>query len=156
MIETVVSMLPVAYVAATAVPLIVVDIKEHRLPNKIVLPMIGITLLTHLVLAVWTGAWASLGVSVGLGFATLLVGIYLNYKEYIGMGDVKLITGLTMITAWFSTLMGFMFLPMLVVISTVVIIIAVGISPVYKQRIPMGPAILLAFTILMPLALQAR
>jgi leader peptidase (prepilin peptidase)/N-methyltransferase len=155
MIETIISMLPVAYVAATAIPLLIVDIKEHRLPNKIVLPMIGIALLTHLVLAVWTGAWASLGVSVGLGFATLMLGIYLNYKEHIGMGDVKLMTGLTMITAWFSPLIALMFLPLLVVIGAVVVIFAISISPVYR-RVPMGPTILLAFTILMPLALQVR
>ena len=155
MIETVVSMLPLAYVVATAVPLLVVDIKQHRLPNKIVLPMIGITLLTHLILAVWTGAWASLGISVGLGFATLLLGIYLNYKDHIGMGDVKLITALTMITAWFSPLIGLMFLPMIVLLGALLVLVVVYISPVIRN-VPMGPTVLLAFTILMPIALAIR
>ena len=143
MIQTVISMLPVAYVAATAVPLMVVDIKQHRLPNKIVLPMIAITLLSQLTLAIWTGAWASLGISVGMFFGVLAIGLYLNYKDWIGMGDVKLLAGLTMMLSWFTVLGGALLMPISIALGLAVAAVVVLTSKV--RQLPLGPTILATF-----------
>jgi leader peptidase (prepilin peptidase)/N-methyltransferase len=136
-------MLPVAYVAATAIPLMVIDFKQHRLPNKIVLPIIGLTFLSQLTLAIWTGAWASLGISLGLGFAALAVGLYLNYKDWIGMGDVKLLAGLTMMLSWFTVLGGALLMPISIVLGLIVAAIAVLTTNI--KQLPLGPTLLATF-----------
>jgi leader peptidase (prepilin peptidase)/N-methyltransferase len=143
MIQTIISMLPVVYVALMALPLVLVDIKEHRLPNKIVLPMIPLTLLTQLTLAIWTGAWASLGISLGLGFAVLVLGIVANYYDWVGMGDVKLLTGLTMMLSWFTVLGGVLLMPISVVLGLIVAAIAVLTTNI--KQVPLGPTILATF-----------
>jgi leader peptidase (prepilin peptidase)/N-methyltransferase len=143
--ETILILLPLSYVAGAAIPLMMIDIKEHRLPNKIVLPMIGVTLVSQLLLAILTGAWASLGISIGLGFAVLAIGIYMNYRDWIGMGDVKLLTGLTMILGWFTALGGALLMPVSLAIGLAIALIAVY-SGKYKA-IPMGPTILTTFAL---------
>jgi leader peptidase (prepilin peptidase)/N-methyltransferase len=143
--ETLLTLLPLSYVAGAAIPLMLIDIKEHRLPNKIVLPMIAVTFLSQLTLAIWTGAWASLGISVGLAFAVLAVGIYMNYRDWIGMGDVKLMAGLTMIASWFTVIGGALLMPVSLAIGLVIALIAVY-SGKYKA-VPMGPTILTTFAL---------
>jgi leader peptidase (prepilin peptidase)/N-methyltransferase len=149
--ETILTLLPLFYVAATALPLVLVDIKEHRLPNKIVLPMISLTLLTQLTLAIWTGAWASLGISVGLGFSALAIGIYLNYKQWVGMGDIKLMAGLTMIASWFTVLGGALLMPMSLAVGVIVAVIVALAKRV--THLPMGPTILATFSTIMAVTL---
>ena len=143
MIQTILSLLPVAYVAATAIPLVVIDIKQHRLPNKIVLPMIALTLLTQLTLAVWTGAWASLGISVGLGLAVMILGITANYYDWLGMGDVKLMAALTMILSWFTVLGGVLLMPISFALG--LIVAAIAVLTTRAKSIPLGPTLLATF-----------
>jgi leader peptidase (prepilin peptidase)/N-methyltransferase len=141
--QAVLTLLPLSYVAGAAIPLMAIDIKEHRLPNKIVLPMIGITLVSQLLLAILTGAWASLGISVGLGLGVMVLGIVANYYDWIGMGDVKLMAGLTMILSWFTVLGGALLMPVSIAIGIVIALIAMN-SGKYKP-VPMGPTILVTF-----------
>jgi len=153
MIQQLISMLPIAYLAATAIPLVAIDIKQHRLPNKIVLPMIAITFLSQLTLAIWTGAWASLGISVGLGLAVLVLGVLMNYRDWIGMGDVKLLTGLTMILSWFTLLGAVLLVPISLAFGFVVTILSMFTK---KSRwvLPLGPAILATFATTLAIALS--
>lgn len=151
-IQTLISLLPLAYVAGAAVPLMVIDLKEHRLPNKIVLPMIGITLLSQLALAILTGAWASLGISLGLGFAVLALGVFLNFKGWLGMGDVKLLAGLTMIVSWFSVLGGALLMPISILLG--LIVAAIGVLTTKAKQIPLGPTVLATFAATMIITLS--
>jgi leader peptidase (prepilin peptidase)/N-methyltransferase len=152
MIQTIISILPVAYVALIALPLVLVDMKEHRLPNKIVLPMIPLTLLTQLTLAIWTGAWASLGISVGMFFAVMVLGILANYYDWIGMGDVKLMAGLTMILSWFTVLGGALLMPMSIALGLLITVVTVLTNSKVRQ-IPLGPAILATFAAILTITL---
>jgi leader peptidase (prepilin peptidase)/N-methyltransferase len=151
MIQTILSMLPVAYVAATAIPLVAIDIKQHRLPNKIVLPMIALTLLTQLTLAVWTGAWASLGISLGLGLAVMVLGVVANYYDWVGMGDVKLMAGLTMMLSWFTVLGAVLLTPISMGLGILVTVSTLLFTRPHK--IPLGPAILATFAAILTITL---
>ena len=152
MIQTIISMLPIAYVAATAIPLVAIDIKQHRLPNKIVLPMIVLTLLTQLTLAIWTGAWASLGISLGLGLAVMVLGIVANYYDWLGMGDAKLLAGLTMILSWFTVLGGALLMPISIVLGLIVAAIAVLTTNI--KQVPLGPTLLVTFATIAALTIR--
>ena len=91
-------LLGVGYFAATTIPLVFIDIRERRLPNKITLPGIAISLLGIALSFDWVKVMISLGVAAAVfGFGTLI-----SLKGMIGMGDVKLMTGLSLLLAWFS------------------------------------------------------
>ena len=90
------------YLVAVAWPLTVIDIRERRLPNRLTLPVFPITLLGQM-LAVLSGD------DVGRLFTSLLisalaftVAVVLNRFAGLGMGDVKLIAGITLALAWFN------------------------------------------------------
>ena len=124
-IQLLISLLPLGYVAGMAIPVLLTDLRERRIPNKIVLPLTALTLLCWLTLAVWQGKWAELGLSVLLGFTMLFIGSFASIKlDLIGMGDVKLIVTLTMIITWFSVFAGLLFLPIIILLS----ILALGIA----------------------------
>jgi len=152
MIQTVISMLPVAYVAATAIPLIAIDIKQHRLPNKIVLPMIALAFLSQLTLAIWTGAWASLGISIGLGLSVMVLGVVANYYNWIGMGDIKLLAGLTMVLSWFSILGAILLTPISLALGLVSAVVAVALKR--GKTIPLGPSVLVTFATIAALTIR--
>ena len=151
MIQTIISMLPVAYVAATVIPLVAIDIKEHRLPNKIVLPMIALTLLTQLTLTVWAGAWASLGISLGLGLAVMVLGVVANYYDWVGMGDVKLMAGLTMMLSWFTVLGAVLLTPISMGLGILITVSTLLFTR--PKKIPLGPAILATFAAILTITL---
>jgi leader peptidase (prepilin peptidase)/N-methyltransferase len=78
----------VGYVAIVSVPLTVIDVREHRLPNRLVVPGIGAALalaFVQLALSAWRD-WQPLVCGAGY-FALMLV---LSVAGGLGMGDVKL------------------------------------------------------------------
>lgn len=91
-------LLGVGYFAATTIPLIVIDLRERRLPNKITLPGIAISLLGIAL----TLDWMKVLIALGASAAIFGVGTLLSLRGYIGMGDVKLMTGLGLLLTWFS------------------------------------------------------
>ena len=77
-----------AYVAAVSIPLVVIDVREHRLPNRLVVPGMGLALLCGVLEVVLTS---------GRGWMPLLAGVVafavfalLSRIGGLGMGDVKL------------------------------------------------------------------
>ena len=91
-------LLGVGFFAATTIPLIVIDLRERRLPNKITLPGIAISLVG----IAMTLDWQKVLVAVGAAAAIFGVGTLLSLRGFIGMGDVKLMTGLSLLLTWFS------------------------------------------------------
>ncbi|ROR72674.1 prepilin peptidase [Bogoriella caseilytica] len=90
--------------AAIGAALLVIDIRQHRLPNALVFPLLGITVVligTAGILAsdVTAVARALLGgLILGAGYLVL----YLLSPSGLGLGDVKLAPVLGMLAAWYS------------------------------------------------------
>lgn len=101
MLNTLIQVLPVIYFTAVAVPLVITDIREHRLPNKLTLPAIPLTLGSWLALAVMDNRWADFAVAVGSAVIIFALGLGANRVGSLGMGDVKLAVGLVLMLAWF-------------------------------------------------------
>jgi leader peptidase (prepilin peptidase)/N-methyltransferase len=130
-IQLLISLLPLAYVGGAVIPIISSDVRVGRVPNKMVVPLMVLTLLSWLTLAIWQGAWFNLGISILFFIGTILLGSFLNIKfGVIGMGDVKLLATLSMILGWFSWGVALAFLPMLAVLSLVVGFFVVMLSNV--------------------------
>lgn len=89
------------YFAATTIPLVIYDLRERRLPNKITLPGLVVVLIS---LAL-TMEWGKFLIAVGISALLFLVGTLISIRGWIGMGDVKLFAGLSMLLAWFDPLL---------------------------------------------------
>jgi leader peptidase (prepilin peptidase)/N-methyltransferase len=98
----IVIVLPLAYLAVVAIPLIVTDSRVHRLPNKYVLPFILVSFLTTIAVAIISADWIRFLITFGVAVATLLIGVYLNGRDILGMGDVKLFVGIVLALGSFS------------------------------------------------------
>ncbi len=136
------------YLIAVAWPLARTDIREHRLPNKFTLPAIGIALVANL-LAAWTGnQWSNFFISLLCASAAFGVALLANRFATLGMGDVKLITAMSLCLGWFSPIAPVLALTFAFVIAGVVILAKVAARKTRMgQSIPLGPYLLIGFVI---------
>lgn len=91
-------LLGAVYFAIFSIPLVVIDIRERRLPNRITLPGLAITLLGVLL----AGDWGRALVSVACGLVLFIVGVAISLRRWLGMGDVKLLASLAMLLGWYG------------------------------------------------------
>jgi leader peptidase (prepilin peptidase) / N-methyltransferase len=104
------------YLAAITVPLTVIDLREHRLPNALTLTAYPTVALLLAVPAAVAGSWGDYGRAL-LGGVTLLALyalLHLINPSGMGLGDVKLAGPLGALLGWLSwshvfmgTLVGF-------------------------------------------------
>ncbi|MFM5904211.1 MAG: prepilin peptidase [Microbacteriaceae bacterium] len=90
------------YLTAVAVPLSVIDIKQRRLPNRLVVPGLVITLVCESLAAMLSAQWPRLGSAVLGSMIVFAVSFWLNHLGAMGMGDVKLLTLIALIFGWWS------------------------------------------------------
>jgi leader peptidase (prepilin peptidase)/N-methyltransferase len=127
-------------------PLAVIDLREHRLPNRLVLPTYPIALVSQLVATVISMDWARFLFGVLCAVLVLVIGILANYFDVLGMGDVKLAGALALILCYFNP-----YLPIVAIGIAFVLAFGVIIILLFKGRvslgtsIPLGPYLLLSF-----------
>lgn len=139
-IGPVVSAVPALYVAAVAPELTRVDLAEHRLPNRLVVPGLVVGLLAA------AGSWLTTGVPplvplvAGLAFGGVL--FLLALTGGMGMGDVKLaaVLGLASPTATIALASPLVAFLLGGVVSLVVLIVRGR-----GHRIPFGPFLLAGY-----------
>jgi leader peptidase (prepilin peptidase)/N-methyltransferase len=135
-----VAAIPALYVAAVAPELTRIDLAEHRLPNRLVVPGLVVGLLAA------AGSWATTGVFplVPLVAAAAYGGILflLALTGGMGMGDVKLaaVLGLAAPTASLALAS-----PVIAFLSGGVVSLVVLVLRGRGTRIPFGPFLLLGF-----------
>ena len=137
------------YLLAVAWPLSVVDIRERRLPNKYTLPSYPITLFGQLI-AVFGGADATrLLLALLAGVLAFSACLALNRYAGLGMGDVKLISAMTLALGWFSPL-----LPAIAVAIALFLAGLVALTLVVRRKTNMGSSIALGPYLLVGFALS--
>jgi len=100
--HTVVVLLAHLALAVVGLWLVVIDVRSHRLPNRIVLPTLGVLVLLVVIEAMATGdatrmVRALLGGLVLGGFYAVL---HLASRQGMGGGDVKLAAVIGLVLAW--------------------------------------------------------
>lgn len=90
--------------AAAAAALLVIDIRQHRLPNVLVFPLLGITALLIVLAGVVANDLGAAGRALlgGLILGAGYLVLYLISPSGLGLGDVKLAPVLGMLAAWHS------------------------------------------------------
>ncbi len=131
-----------SYFAAVSVPLIVYDLRERRLPNKLTLPGLTIAIVSLAATMQWSKFLIALGIS-GLLF---LVGTLLSMRGWIGMGDVKLFAGLSMLLSWFSPALVWQATLWAFGIAGVFVLVGLLVKKMTaRSTIALGPYLLIGF-----------
>jgi len=140
-----IALIPALYLLAVATPLTVIDLREHRLPNRLVLPVFPIALLAQIVAATIESDWVPLASAVGLALATFLVGLLANYFDWLGMGDVKLASGIALVLGFFAPLLPVVSIGLAFVLAFLAICFQLVRGSVkIGSSIPLGPYLLLS------------
>jgi len=150
-LSTLIALIPALYLAFAAIPLTVIDLREHRLPNRIVLPAFPIALLAQSI-AVLVGAdWVQLLLAIVLALGIFIAGLLANYFDWLGMGDVKLASALALTLGFFSPVGSLVALGLAFVLAFGVVIFQLMRGrATLGQSIPLGPYLLLSFICCLP------
>ena len=145
-LETVFALLGPAYLLIVAWPLSRIDLRERRLPNVLVLPAIPVTLLGQIIGATLGGEWWRLGLATLAATVAFAVGLAVNRGAGMGMGDVKLITAITLALGWFSPLSPLVALFIGFAAATLVILVLfLARKTKLGSSIALGPYLLIGF-----------
>lgn len=136
-------MLPLLYLALVTVPLIVIDVRSHRLPNLLVLP--GYAVLLTAMLGTWwqEGEFPWLSVAAAAGYFVFLY--LLAWLGGMGMGDVKL-AGVLGGASGLVSLQAVVMSPVFAFLAAGLVSLVVwALTRTSKTRIPFGPFLLVGF-----------
>ena len=140
------ALIPALYLLAVTWPLVVIDLREHRLPNRLVLPAYPIALLSQLVATMLSMDWARFLFAFLCCISVLVIGIAANYFDVLGMGDVKLAGALALVLGYFNLYLPIVAIGMAFVLAFGVIIVLMFRGKVQiGTSIPLGPYLLLSF-----------
>jgi leader peptidase (prepilin peptidase)/N-methyltransferase len=132
-----------AYLVAVAWPLARTDIREHRLPNKYTLPLVPIALIGQLAACLAGADWSRMAVALGWATAAFAIGLGVNRMGTLGMGDVKLITGMSLSLGWFTPVAPLVALGAAFALATVVVLfLFLTRKARMGSSIPLGPYLL--------------
>ena len=136
------------YLVAVTWPLARTDIREHRLPNKLTLPLLPIALFGQVLAAWFTGDWSRLGLGLGWAVVSFVVGLGINRIGTLGMGDVKLITGMSLSLGWFTPVAPLLALCAAFALATLVVLFLFATRKARMgSSIALGPYLLVGFLI---------
>lgn len=138
------------FLAIFTIPLVLVDVRERRLPNRITLPA-GVIALLGVALA------GDLGKTLTALVATVIVfalGTLLSMRNWIGMGDVKLLLPITLILGWYGWQSLAIGLGVSFVLAGVVVLVRFIMQKITaSSTIALGPYLLIGFWVcVIPLA----
>jgi leader peptidase (prepilin peptidase)/N-methyltransferase len=143
----------ITYFAAVTIPLMIYDLRERRLPNKITLPGVAVALVSLALTMEWSRFLIALGISALL----FLVGTLISVRGWIGMGDVKLFTGLSMLLAWFDPALVWQASLWAFGIATAFVLVGfLAKKMTARSTIALGPYLLIGFWVaISPLAISS-
>jgi leader peptidase (prepilin peptidase)/N-methyltransferase len=132
----------IGFFAATTIPLMVIDFRERRLPNKITIPGYLLSLLG----LVLTFEWSRVLTAVVISALLFGIGTLISLKGWIGMGDVKLVSGLSLLLAWFDPALVWQATLWSFGIATAVVLVGFPAKKMTtRSSIALGPYLLVGF-----------
>ena len=134
------------YLLAVAWPLARIDIREKRLPNTFTVPLFPVAIFGQ-ISAVLLGAELSRFLTALLA-AVLAFTICLALNRYasLGMGDVKLISGITLSLAWLNPTLPAVAVLIALVVAGIYSLLMVALGKTKMgSSIALGPFLLIGF-----------
>ena len=138
----------IAYLLAISWPLARIDIREHRLPNRLVLPAFPIAIAGQLIASVILNQWINFGLALAAALIAFVIGLAANHWTSLGMGDVKLISAIALAMGWFSFMGPLLAVALAFIIASLVILVLIGLGrSSLKSSIALGPYLLVGFVL---------
>lgn len=128
----------------------VIDIRSHRLPNKLVATMTVLLILVQLALAITYSQLNRLSLALLTALATTLAYLFLYAasRGSLGMGDVKFAFPLGLVIGWYSPKQWLMAMFLTFALAGVVALIGIAIRrTTWKSQLALGPYMFLATVI---------
>ena len=142
------SLVPMALIAALAIPLSVTDIREHRLPNRYTYFLIATAIAGTLPATLLGAFWLAFASGIAMGIVTAFVGYLLARFGAIGMGDVKLLIAMHICLGWHSPVLVLFSLSLGLALASAIGLIGLVIGKLNPRTlIPLGPYLLIGFLV---------
>ena len=142
--------LGIIYLLAVAIPLARTDIREFRLPNRLVLPAIPIALFGQLLASALTNQWHRVAWSMAISLAVFVCTVLISLRGLMGMGDAKLITAIALCLAWFDPT-----LPLLAILTAFVLASGYLLFRLARKKVSRGETLALGPYLLIGFALAS-
>jgi len=137
---------PALYLLFVSVPLLVMDIRVRRLPNKILLPVYPVWLISSISYAVMSGDWlSSVVLPLAIGIPVFIALLFMNYKGSLGMGDVKLLVAMGLSLSW-KSLWVWTLVPATIIIGVIGVVFIVWVLR-KENRIALAPFAFVAYAL---------
>ena len=141
-----IALIPALYLLVVAWPLTVIDLREHRLPNRLVLPAFPVALLAQLIATIISADWARQLFALLMALLFAAIGIGANYIDALGMGDVKLATVIALTLGYFNPWLPVIAIGIAFVLAFAVVLVLITLGKVkIGSSIPLGPYLLVSF-----------
>lgn len=138
--------LATGYIAIIALPLTLIDIREHRLPNPMTISAIAIAAVSILVDAIWQQRTSQLILAALIALATWSAGYLMARFELIGMGDIKLLTAMHLLLGYLSPWLILISLTAGFTLASLVSLVLLAMRRItLKSSTAMGPFLLIGF-----------
>jgi len=141
-----IALIPALYLLVVAWPLTVIDLREHRLPNRLVLPAFPVALLAQLIATIISADWARQLSALLMALLIAAIGLGANYIDALGMGDVKLATVIALTLGYFNPWLPVIAIGIAFVLAFAVVLVLITLGKVkIGSSIPLGPYLLVSF-----------
>lgn len=126
-----------------SVALSVVDLREHRLPNRLVAWAALLTVTLLLNASLFTGEWAQLLAATAAAFTYFVVFLIFWWggSGALGAGDVKIAPLIGCVAGWVSPLTALMWVPLCIAATGIIAVFVARSHAV--ERLAFGPVLLL-------------
>ena len=136
------------YLVAIAWPLSRIDIREHRLPNRLVVPAFPIAIAGFVIASAISNQWANFGVAIAAAFISFFVGLAANRWASLGMGDVKLISAISLALGWFSFVAPLIAVILAFISASLIVLVLMALRKAsLGSSIALGPYLLAGFVL---------
>lgn len=139
-------LIPFGYLLLASIPLVLIDLREHRLPNRITYPAIVLAISAVAFAAISGAEFSRLAIALAAATITLGLGYLLAKYLDVGMGDIKLLISTNLILAWFSPWLVLFALTLSFTLASTVSAAQLAMRKLsWRSPIAMGPYILIGF-----------
>ena len=140
--------IPLVALIFASVPLAIIDIRQHRLPNLYTYPLAVLALIGTLIASFISGDWIRFLTALAINLLIAGVGVLLWILKGFGLGDVKLLLSMVQILGYFSPWLVPAVLAIALISAAVVGSLCVLFGALkWKDRIAFGPFLILGYAV---------
>lgn len=137
-------LIPISYLILVTPSLCYWDFTARRLPNRFTLSAILLAFLAVII----SQEWIAIAYSIALSSSTFLLGVLISKIQILGMGDVKLLTGMALMLGYFGIEKYFFAILIGMLMATAIAVyLLLTKKATRNSTIALGPYLLIGFIV---------